>query len=124
MQIINKNQVALSRIATVIIFLALIRCNSEPFRLDYYGTTVLTFEAIKPFLIGALITAVALFSMTILSYFAKHKLIIAISILTTILLLVMKKSIFDNPKFWSHFTSSLEILCGHWSFNNKLFNKN
>lgn len=90
-QIINKNQVAISKTATVIIFLALIRCISEPFRLDYYGTTVLTFEVIKPFLIGALITAVALFSMTILSYFAKHKLIIAISILTIILLLVVKK---------------------------------
>lgn len=90
-QIINKNQVAISRTATVIIFLALIRCISEPFRLDNYGTTVLTFAAIKPFLIGALITAVALFSMNILSYFAKHKLIFAISILTIIILLVVKK---------------------------------
>lgn len=90
-QITNKNQVAISRTATVILFLALIRCISEPFRLDYYSTTVLTFAAIKPFLIGALITSVALSSMTLLTYFAKHKLIFAISILTIILLLVVKK---------------------------------
>ena len=90
-QIINKNQVAISRTATVIIFLALIRYISEPFMLDYYGTTVLTFAAIKPFLIGALIAAVALFSMTILSYITKYKLIFVISILTIILLLVVKK---------------------------------
>ena len=30
---------------------------------------------------------------------------------------------FDNSEFWAQFTSSFEILCGHWSFNNKLCNK-
>ncbi len=55
-----------------------------------FSTTVLTFAILKPFLIGALIAAIALLSMTILSFFAKLKLIIAISILTIILLLVVK----------------------------------
>ena len=90
-QIINKNQPAIAKAAIIIIFLALIRCICEPFRLDNYSTAVLTFAELKPFLIGALITAIALLLMVILSFFAKHKLIIAISILTIILLLVEKR---------------------------------
>jgi hypothetical protein len=89
-QTINKNQVAISRIATAIVFLALIRCIYEPFRLEHYSTTVLIFAELKPFLIGALITATSLFVMTILSFFAKYKIMIAISILTIILLFVVK----------------------------------
>jgi hypothetical protein len=90
-QIINKNKIAISRTATVIIFLALIRCISEPFRLQCYSTTVLTFTELKPFLIGALITAIALLLITIFSFFARDKFIIAVSILTIILLLVEKR---------------------------------
>jgi len=40
----------ISKIATIIIFLALIHCIGEPFGLQYYSTTSLTFCEIKPFL--------------------------------------------------------------------------
>jgi len=80
----------ISRIATVIIFLALIRCVSEPFRLQYYSTTPPTLEEIKPFLIGALVTSIALLTMTIFSYYGKHRIVIAICILTVVILLIVK----------------------------------
>src|SRR5262245_42008665 len=81
----------ISKIVTVIIFLALIRSISEPFRLQYYSKTMLTYNEIKPFLIGSLLAATGLLSMTILSYFGKHKFIIATFILTIILLLIVRK---------------------------------
>ena len=81
----------ISKIATFIIFLALIRCIIEPFRLQYYSTTTLTFGTIEPFLIGALVTALALLAMTILYYFGKNRVIIGTCILTIILLLIVKK---------------------------------
>jgi hypothetical protein len=81
----------ISKIATIIIFLALIRSLSEPIRLQYYSRTILTYNEIKPFLIGSLIAAMALLVMTILSYFGRHKLIIATCIMTIILLLIVKK---------------------------------
>lgn len=81
----------ISKITTVIIFLALIRSISEPFRLQYYSKTVLTYDEIKPFLIGSLVAATGLLAMTILFYFGKHKIIIATCILTIILMLIVKK---------------------------------
>jgi hypothetical protein len=84
----------ISKLATVIIFLALIRSISEPFRLQYYSKTILTFDEIKPFLIGSLVAATALLAMTILFYFGRHKIIIATCILTIILMLIVKKIYF------------------------------
>lgn len=84
----------ISKIATIIIFLALIRCISEPFRLQYYSTTTLTFGDIKPFLIGSLVAALGLFAMTILFYFRRHKIIIATCVLTIVILLIVKKIYF------------------------------
>jgi hypothetical protein len=81
----------ISKIVTVIIFLALIRSISEPFRLQYYSRTMLTYDEIKPFLIGSLVATTGLLTMTILFYFGKHKIIIVTSILTIILLLIVKK---------------------------------
>ena len=81
----------ISKIATVIIFLALIRSITEPFRLQYYSKTILTYDEIKPFLIGSLVAATALLVMTILFYFGRHKIIIATCILTIILMLIVKK---------------------------------
>ena len=86
----NKKEASISKAATVIVLLALIRCISEVFRLEYYSTTVLTFVVFKPFLIGALTTAIALFAMTILSFYGKYKIVIAIAILTVICLLLEK----------------------------------
>lgn len=81
----------ISKIATVIIFLALIRSISEPFRLQYYSKTILTYDEIKPFLIGSLVAASGLLAMTILFYFGRHKIIIVTCILTIILMLIVKK---------------------------------
>jgi hypothetical protein len=84
----------ISKFATIVIFLALIRSISEPFRLQYYSRTLLTYDEIKPFLIGSLIAAIGLLVMTILFYFGRHKIIIVTSILTIILLLLVKKVYF------------------------------
>ena len=88
---ILKDLQKLSKIAIIIVFLALIRCISEPFRLQHYAVYTLNFEEVKPFLLGALVTAIALLIMTILFYYGKNKLIIAISILTIVLLLIIKQ---------------------------------
>lgn len=81
-----------SKIATLIIFLALIRCICEPFRLQYFSIAPLTFREMEPFSIGALIAALGLLAMTILSYLGKHRLIIAICITTIAILLIVKKT--------------------------------
>ena len=86
-----KDTSKISKTATVVIFLALIRCVSEPFRLQYYSTTSLTLDEIKPFLIGALITSISLLTMTIFSFYGKHKIVIAICVLTIIILLIVKR---------------------------------
>jgi hypothetical protein len=89
-----KDTNKVSKIATVIIFLALIRCICEPFRLQYYSSSILTYTDIKPFLIGSLVAALGLFAMTILFYFGRHKIIIATCVLTIIILLIVKEIYF------------------------------
>lgn len=86
----------ISKLATIIIFLALIRSIIEPFRLQYYSETILTYEEIKPFLIGSLVASIGLLAMTILSYFGKHKVIIGTCIFTIITLLVVKRLYLDT----------------------------
>jgi hypothetical protein len=86
-----RDKSKVSKFATIIIFLALIRVISEPIRLQYYSRSTLTYDEINPFLIGSLIAAIGLLVMTILYYFGRHKIIIAISILTIILLLIVKR---------------------------------
>ena len=81
----------IAKIATIIIFLALICSISEPIRLQNYSKTILTYDEIKPFLIGSLTAAIGLLAITILFYFGKHKIIIATCILTIIFLLLVKK---------------------------------
>ena len=81
----------IAKIATIAIFLALIRAISEPFRLQYYSKTILTYTEIKPFLIGSLVATIGLLTMAVLFYFGKYKIIIAACILTIIILLLVKK---------------------------------
>jgi hypothetical protein len=76
--------------ATVIIFLALVRCIVEPFRLQHYSPKSLTFGTIEPYLIGSLISALGLLAMTILFYFGRYRIIIVISILTIAILFVVR----------------------------------
>lgn len=80
----------ISKVTTVIIFLALIRSISEPLRLQYFSKTTLTYDDIKPFLIGSLIASTGLLVMTISFYFSRHKLVIATCILVIISLLIVK----------------------------------
>jgi hypothetical protein len=86
----------LSKIATIIIFLALIRSISEPLRLQYYADATLTYHEIKPFLIGALVASTGLLAMIIFSYYGRHKIMIAMFILT-ILLMIMVKIVYHIP---------------------------
>jgi hypothetical protein len=90
-KILFRDTSKVSKIATVIIFMALLRCIFEPFRLQHYAASPLTYQDVKPFLLGSLVAASGLFAMTVLSYFRKYKIIIAICILTVIILLILKK---------------------------------
>jgi hypothetical protein len=85
------NVIKTAKFATVVIFLVLIRSISDPLRLQYYSKTLLTFNEIKPFLIGSLIAASGLLLMTSLFYFRKYNMIIATCIFTIILMLIVKK---------------------------------
>lgn len=85
-----KHEIKISKIATIIIFIALVRTISEPFRLQYYSTMSLGFEQIEPFLIGGLITSIGLLIMTILSYYGRHKLIILFAAIIIIAMLMVK----------------------------------
>lgn len=87
---LQRKEVMISRVAMMIIFLALIRTIAECFRLQYNSTSTLTFIQLKPFLMGALTAAIACLMMTILSFYSKHKIIIAVAILTIIALLIIK----------------------------------
>ena len=86
-----KDTRRISKLETGIIFLALIRCIIEPFRLQYYSATTLTFPDLKPFLIGSLVAALALFAMTVFFYFGKYKIIIITCVLAIVILLIVKK---------------------------------
>ncbi|MEP6647384.1 MAG: hypothetical protein ABJC12_09840 [Saprospiraceae bacterium] len=85
-----SNTNTISKISTIILFMALIRCISEPFRLQYYSDTILSFAEIKLFLYGALIAATGLLIITVLSYFRKNNFIIATSIITIAGLFLLK----------------------------------
>lgn len=85
-----KDKSKISKVTSIIISLALIRTISEPLRLRYYSETSLTFEQIEPFLIGGLVSGVGLLIMTLLSFYKKHRIIIAVGILVIIAMLVVK----------------------------------
>ncbi|MGB3076234.1 MAG: hypothetical protein WBB36_12970 [Chitinophagales bacterium] len=86
----TTHEVKISRIAFVAIYLALIRTIGECFRLNYLIGTALTFEQLQPFLLGAMISAIACLAMTISSFFAMNKLIITIALITIVTLLIIK----------------------------------
>jgi len=86
----TKHQVLVSRIATIILFLALIRCIAEPFRLDYYADHHLTFEEVKPYILGAIVALIGVILGTIATYFSKYKLVPLITILALSCLIYIK----------------------------------
>lgn len=83
-----------SRTSIIIVFLALIRCIAEFFRLDAEMKAELTISAVKPYLCAALICAVAAFIMVLLNFFHKYKLVIASGILTIGALIFLKFYLF------------------------------
>jgi hypothetical protein len=87
---ILKHEKRIGRITLVILFLALIRTVSEPFRLQHYAETALSFEVLKPYLLAAVLVAVSLFAMVILSFYERHKTIFAGGVLTVAGMLVIK----------------------------------
>jgi hypothetical protein len=87
---ILKHEVMLSKIAVIAIFMALIRCIGECFRLQYLASHSLLFDDLKPFLIGALVAAIACFINTFLVFYSKYKSILVVSVLTIITLLIVK----------------------------------
>jgi hypothetical protein len=87
---ILKNELRLSKVATVIIFLALIRCIMEPFRLQSLSVVPLTFEQVKPFVSGAAIAAVTSLVNVILTYYSRPKTILLVSLIGIILLVALK----------------------------------
>lgn len=89
-QFIQRHELKISRIAIVIIFLALIRTIAEFFRLEYILGDALTTQQVKPFIIGALAASISCLLMTILSFYLKHKIIIIVSVLTIIALVLIK----------------------------------
>jgi hypothetical protein len=79
-----------ARISIIIVFLALIRCLSEFFRLDYLQENQLTISIIKPFVLGALVCAISCLLMTISLFYSKNRLIVIIALLTIGILFVIK----------------------------------
>lgn len=85
---INKEK--LSKAAIIVIFIALIRCIAEPFRLQYYSGAELSFTQVKPFLIASLVAAVALLLMFALYLFKKPIVIVVLAIATIGILIAIK----------------------------------
>ena len=83
-------EVKISRIATVIVFLALIRVISECFRLDYLSKQPVNFETLKPYLIGALVCAISCLAMAIFCFYTKSKMVIGIAAFTIVILVIIK----------------------------------
>lgn len=79
-----------ARVAIVIVLIALIRSIAEFFRLAYIHNNALTIEQIKPFMVGSIVAAVGCLAMTIFSFYAKNKIVIAISLFTIASMLLVK----------------------------------
>jgi hypothetical protein len=85
-----KNNLKLARISTVVVFLALIRTLSEPFRLHHYSSMQLSYETLKPYITGALLLSIALFAMIVFSFFSKHTIVLIIAVLAILTLFITK----------------------------------
>ena len=80
----------LARFSTFVLFLALIRSISEPFRLQYYANTPLMLNEIELYLYGAMLSALGLLVMTIAMYTQRYKLAIATCLITIAAMMVLK----------------------------------
>jgi hypothetical protein len=73
-----------------VLFLALVRCILEPFRLQHYSGIELTLTEIKPFQLGSLVCALALLVMILLFYVNRYKVVVAVAALAVLGLLILK----------------------------------
>jgi hypothetical protein len=80
----------LAKISILAVFLALIRCISEFFRLQYVQRNALTIETVEPFMIGAMVCAVSLLPMNIFFVYSKFKWITASAIIAIAALFFLK----------------------------------
>ncbi len=89
-KILDGNKVRIiAKVSILIIYLALIRSLIEPFRLNYIDEKT-DFQALTPFLLGALISGLFTLIMVIAFYYRKPKLVIALSIICVILMILIK----------------------------------
>jgi len=83
----------LSKVATIIVFLALFRTLIEPFRLHYQNPgAALCYKDIELYLSGATIAAIGLLGMIVLSYFRLYKWMIALCVLCILILVLLKQA--------------------------------
>ena len=85
-----KNPVKISRISTIIILLALVRTLAEPFRLQAYSSSSLTFHEIMPFLLAALLCSAGLFAMILFSFYKKYLSTIISAVMVIFGMLIIK----------------------------------
>lgn len=78
MNFLTKNQSLFSKISVVVLFLALIRCIAEPFRLEYSLGHSLPFELAKPYLLGGIVAAVSLLVMSFFQWAGWHKAVLIV----------------------------------------------
>ena len=86
----SPGEIKIARVSVIVIFLALIRSLSEIFRLQHYSQVNLTYEQVKPFIIGGLVISIALLIMVIFYFYSRYKIVIVVSVITIIIMLVIK----------------------------------
>jgi hypothetical protein len=85
-----KNEKRTAQIGFLAVFLGLIRSLFEPFRLQYYASSPLSFEQIKPYLVGCLIAALGLLLMTGFFFYNRYRFILVIAALTILAMIFVK----------------------------------
>jgi len=85
-----KNEKLISRISFFAVMLGLIRSLSEPFRLQYYSSLPMSFDQVKPFLLGSLVAAIGLSTMAILSFYNRYRIMTFIAVLTILAMILIK----------------------------------
>jgi hypothetical protein len=90
LSLFNTYEKRIAHIFIVIIFLALIRCLFEFYRLEYLLKENLTVTIIKPFILGALIASISALVMIILYFLSNYKSVPFVGIVAIVLLLIVK----------------------------------
>lgn len=89
---LSRHEKKIAGISLLAIFLGLIRSLVEPFRLQYYSTTAMSFEQVKPFLIGSIVAATGLLLMVIFLFNSRYRILLPIAVLTMLSMMVVKFS--------------------------------